>query len=102
MVLKWSHIIKGSFIIAVLIYGLYLAYRNSQMKSESTFQNIITIPGNPYNIPYSIPGSIANPNMIFGPNYLPLESNVPSIDILRSQKQIQIPAYHKQLIQQAY
>lgn len=102
MVLKWSHIIKGGFIIGVLIYGLYLAYRNSQMKAESTFQNINYISGgvDTSNILYSIPGSIANPNMIFGPNYLPLESNVPAIDVLRSQKQI--PTYHKQLIQQAY
>jgi hypothetical protein len=57
---------------------------------------------NPYfnNAIYSMPGTIDDPYMLYGSGYMPYESAVPAVDILRAgNSNSRIPAYYKQYLE---
>lgn len=59
-------------------------------------------PYNPYFNPaiYSMPGTIGDPYMLYGSGYMPYESAVPAVDILRAgNSNSRIPAYYKQYLE---
>lgn len=96
MEIKLKNVLKLIFVIGILIYGLFLAYRNTHPTDLFTDIKL----ENPYfdNSIYTIPGSIGNPNVIFGASYMPYESMVPAIDVLRANKSVVYPKYYKQYL----
>jgi hypothetical protein len=54
---------------------------------------------NPYfnNAIYSMPGTIGDPYILYGSGYMPYESAVPAVDVLRTgNSNSRIPSYYKQ------
>lgn len=81
-------------LIIVFIIGVYVASRNNKINKDKF--NIINNIQPYFNMDiYSVPGSKADPYMLYGSGYLPYESNIPAVDVLRSNT---IPAYYKQYI----
>jgi len=81
--------------ICVIIYSLL-----KNISSNSNQNNFANIPIGYFNFDiYSVPGTKMDPYVLYGPGYLPYESNVPSVDILRANgSKNSIPAYYKQYI----
>jgi hypothetical protein len=105
-------------IVIVLVVGyIYITQNknNSAFKHIAPYQQYLppTIPYNPYyfnNSLYSVPGSTADPYMLYGAGYMPYESAVPAIDVIRAKpytykrlwdnnKKI-LPEYYKQYLRQ--
>jgi len=86
--------------VVVLVVGyIYITQNknNSAFKHIAPYQQYLppTIPYNPYyfnNSLYSVPGSTADPYMLYGAGYMPYESAVPAIDVIRAK-----PYTHKRL-----
>jgi hypothetical protein len=49
---------------------------------------------------YSMPGTTADPYMLYGSGYMPFEGTVPAVDVLRANNKKVLPAYYKQYLQQ--
>lgn len=103
-------------IVIVLVVGYVYISQNKHNKHNSAFKHITpyqqylpaTIPYNPYyfnNSLYSVPGSTADPYMLYGAGYMPYESAVPAIDVIRanpdeSKRLTSKPEYYKQYLRQ--
>ena len=83
--------------ICVIIYSLLEnIFSNSK---HNNFANISIPIGYFNNDIYSVPGTKMDPYVLYGPGYLPYESNVPAVDILRANgSKNPTPAYYKQYI----
>jgi len=81
--------------IFVIIYSLL-----KNISSNNKKKNFANIPiGYFNNDVYSVPGTKMDPYVLYGPGYLPYESNVPAVDILRANgSKNPVPAYYKQYI----
>ena len=99
----------GSFLYLIINY----IYSSNSFKDVGPYQQYYLNPSS-YNSNflnkdlYSVPGCKANPKIVFGTNInvLPMESNVPSIDMLKAHASLNpktcnkyvIPAYSQQYI----
>jgi hypothetical protein len=94
--------IVGVCIIGVCIVGVCIVYMliTKNTSSNSKHNNFANIPYGYLNFDiYSVPGTKMDPYILYGPGYLPYESNVPAVDILRANgSKKTIPAYYKQYI----
>ena len=95
------------FVLFILVYGYMLAH-TSYYSSKNNFQNVSNNNKNNSNklllkpvkffnnALYSVPGTKGNPNFLYDNSYLPFESKIPSVDVLRTNKKESIPDYQKQ------
>ena len=98
-------------VIIVLAVGIIYV---SQNKNNSTFKNVGPYqqyfldplaynPNNPNNFNnsiYSLPGSTADPYMLYGAGYMPYESAVPAVDVMRANNNKVLPQYYMQYLRE--
>jgi hypothetical protein len=90
-------------ILLSLLLILAIVYLLVFQNKTTTFTT--TALHNPYNqylnnAIYSMPGTIDYPYMLYGSGYMPYESAVPAIDVLRAgSNNSRIPAYYKQYLE---
>jgi len=92
--------IIGIFFIVVIIY----IYQNRNIyKPKKKFSNLSKLPLESYfaNDIYLVPGQAKLGHNSYTSDYLPYESSIPAIDVLRANGQLQqIPQYLKQYLTQ--
>ena len=98
-------------VIIVLAVGIIYVYQN---KNNSTFKDVGSYqqyfldplaynPNNPNNFNnsiYSLPGSTADPYMLYGTGYMPYESAVPAVDVMRANNNKVLPQYYMQYLRE--
>jgi hypothetical protein len=91
-------IVALGFIVGVCIIVYMLITKNTSSNGKQN--NFANIPYGYLNFDiYSVPGTKMDPYILYGPGYLPYESNVPAVDILRANgSKKTMPAYYKQYI----
>ena len=102
------------FVIIILAVGIIYV---SQNKNNSTFKDIgpyqqyflDPLAYNPNNLNnlnnlnnsiYSLPGSTADPYMLYGAGYMPYESAVPAVDVMRANNKQVLPQYYMQYLRE--
>jgi hypothetical protein len=109
--MKLISIVIFLFVIFVLVIGLVISYvyiiqnKSSNFKDVSPYQEYLLDPVeyNSFyfnNSLYSIPGSTADPYMLYGAGYMPYESAVPAVDVMRTGDKKNLPSYYKQYLKQ--
>ena len=94
---KISFVALIGLVISIFV-SIYSLLKN--ISSNSKHNNFANIPYGYLNFDiYSVPGTKMDPYILYGPGYLPYESNVPAVDILRANgSKKTMPAYYKQYI----
>jgi hypothetical protein len=89
-------------LILALVY-LWISQNETTTFTTKPFYNPYNrYSNNPYFNPaiYSMPGTIGDPYMLYGSGYMPYESAVPAVDVLRTgNSNSRIPAYYKQYLE---
>ena len=95
------------FVIIVLAVGIIYV---SQNKKNSTFKDVgpyqqyfldpLAYNPNFNNSIYSLPGSTADPYMLYGAGYMPYESAVPAVDVMRANNKQVLPQYYIQYLRE--
>jgi hypothetical protein len=96
-------------ILVLVILTKYFGKQNNSeienlLKKKNGFNSIYGYTHRPpvtYFAPdiYIVPGQAKLNHNFYTPDYLPYESGIPSIDVLRANKQIQPPSYMEQYIE---
>ena len=99
-------IIISLFLITLLIGLIYSnTIKNQSANSrldnnKAAFSNIVGwMPSTPYFAPdiYIVPGQAKLAHNKYTPDYMPYESAIPAIDVLRANNQLQAPSYLQQV-----
>lgn len=94
-------------ILALVILATYISKaKNKETLNTKTINALYSKNGNmrpptPYFAPdiYIVPGQAKLNHNVYTPDYLPYESAIPAIDVLRANKQIQPPSYLEQYLE---
>ena len=109
--MKLISLIYLCIVIFALVIGLVISYfyiiqnKSSNFKDISPYQQYLLDPViyNPFyfnNSLYSVPGSTADPYMLYGAGYMPYESAVPAVDVMRTGNKQILPSYYEQYLKQ--
>jgi hypothetical protein len=94
------------FLVILIIGIIYNKSRENNINANivNTNQTVVSVSSKSANEPYFAPDIYIVPSTAklahnkFTPDYMPFESAIPAIDILRANNQLQTPSYLKQVI----
>lgn len=92
--------------LVILIIGLIYTKSRANAKPNviNTSQTMVSVSSKPTNEPYFAPDIYIVPSTAklahnkYTPDYMPFESAVPAIDVLRANNQLEPPSYLKQVM----
>ena len=95
-------ILLSLLLILAIVYLLVFQNKTTTFTTKALHNPYNRYSNNRYFNPaiYSMPGTIGDPYMLYGSGYMPYESAVPAIDVLRAgSNNSRIPAYYKQYLE---